>query len=84
MQRLADNFLETLEMDLPGLITVTTGVHALRHVPLGGLQDAFTGAEIETLDAKALDVDPEQIGVKGRPPGSSMSIRRPPTRRTSS
>jgi len=65
MQRLADNFLETLEMDLPGLITVTTGVHAPRHVPLGGLQDAFTGAEIETLDAKALDVDPERIGVKG-------------------
>ncbi len=41
MQRLADNFLETLEMDLPGLVTVTTGGYAPRHVPLGGLQAAF-------------------------------------------
>jgi electron transfer flavoprotein beta subunit len=65
MRRLADNFLETLEMDLPGLVTLTTGVYAPRHVPLGGLQAAFAGADIVSLDAAAIGLDPEQIGAKG-------------------
>ena len=65
MQRLSDNFLETLEMDLPGLVTVTTGRYAPRHVPLGGLQAAFSGAEILSLDAAAVGLDPDRIGVKG-------------------
>jgi electron transfer flavoprotein beta subunit len=65
MRRIADNFLETLEMDLPGLITLTTGVHAPRYVPLGGLQAAFTAADITTYDAAALALDPERIGAKG-------------------
>jgi len=65
MRRLSDNFLETLEMDLPGLITVATGENALQHVPLGGLQAAFDGADILTLAADDLGLDPERIGVKG-------------------
>ncbi|HBB16057.1 MAG TPA: hypothetical protein DCZ97_03315 [Syntrophus sp. (in: bacteria)] len=65
MQRLSDNFLETLEMDLPGLITVMTGAYIPRHVPMGGLQAAFDIADIVTLDAASLDLDPERIGVKG-------------------
>jgi electron transfer flavoprotein beta subunit len=65
MQRLADNFLETLEMDLPGLITVTSGVYVPRHVPLGGLQAAFDAADIVTLDAAAIGLDPARIGTKG-------------------
>ena len=65
MQRRSDNFLETLEMDLPGLITVTTGVHAPHHVPLGGLQAAFDEADILSLAAEELCLDPERIGVKG-------------------
>jgi electron transfer flavoprotein beta subunit len=64
VQRLADNFLETLEMDLPALVTVTTGGYSPRYVPLGGLQAAFSRAEIETLDAEALGLDEEMIGVK--------------------
>ena len=65
MQRLADNFIETLEMDLPGLITVTSGAYVPRHVPMGGLQAAFDIADIVTLDAASLGLDPERIGVKG-------------------
>jgi electron transfer flavoprotein beta subunit len=64
MQRLSDDFLETLEMSLPGLITVTTGGTLPRHVPLGGLQAAFAQAQIETFDAEALGLDPERIGMK--------------------
>jgi electron transfer flavoprotein beta subunit len=65
MRRLSDHFLETLEMDLPGIVTVTTGNYAPRHVPLGGLQQAFAGAQIDALDAEAVGLDPERIGAKG-------------------
>lgn len=65
MRRISDHFLETLEMDLPGIVTVTTGHYAPRHVPLGGLQAAFTGAQIDSLDAEAVGLDPEWIGAKG-------------------
>jgi len=65
MQRYIDNFLETLEMDLPGLVTMATGRYAPRHVPLGGLQEAFAGADIVSLDAAAIGLDPDRIGLKG-------------------
>ena len=65
MQRVSDNFLETLEMNLPGLVTVTTGRHAPRYVPLGGLQAAFAKADIVSLDTAVLGLDPERIGAKG-------------------
>ena len=65
MQRIADNYLEILEMPLPGLITVTTGSYTPRHVPLGGLQTAFSAARIETFDAKALGLDPGKLGATG-------------------
>jgi electron transfer flavoprotein beta subunit len=65
MQRVSDNFLEKLEMNLPGLVTVTAGRHAPRYVPLGGLQAAFAKADVVSLDATAIGLDPERIGVKG-------------------
>ncbi len=65
LQRLADLFLETFEMDLPGLVTVTAGGHTPRYVPLGGLQAAFSEAEILTLDAKSLGLDPQSLGAAG-------------------
>jgi electron transfer flavoprotein beta subunit len=65
MRRLADNFLETLEMDLPGLITVTGGVYTPRYVPLDGLKAAFDTGDISKLDTAALGLDPERVGARG-------------------
>lgn len=65
MRRIADNFLETLEMDLPGLVTVSTGRYTARYVPLEGLQRAFAAADIVAFDATALGLDPARIGAKG-------------------
>ena len=67
MQRLSDNFLETLEMDLPGLITVTTHQYAPRYVPLAGLGTAFGAGDILRLDADALGLPEKRIGVRGSP-----------------
>lgn len=67
MQRLSDNFLETLEMDLPGLATVTTQQYSPRYVSLSGVQDAFEKADILSLSAEDIGLDKDRIGVKGSP-----------------
>jgi len=67
IQRLTDNFLETLEMDLPGLITITTQQYAPRYAPLSGLQDAFERNKIIRLTAKKLGLDSEMSGLKNSP-----------------
>jgi electron transfer flavoprotein beta subunit len=65
MQRLADHFLETMEIDLPGLISVTTQAYAPRYISLGGLEGAFANADIAILDAQRLGLDPVKIGQRG-------------------
>ena len=54
MQRLSDNFIETLELDMPGLATITTQGYSPRYVSLSGLEDAFDQADIEIVDADDL------------------------------
>ncbi|MGC9324989.1 MAG: electron transfer flavoprotein subunit beta/FixA family protein [Desulfomonilia bacterium] len=67
VQREADNFFETLEMDLPGLITMSTLSHIPRYTALAGLQDAFDEPNILTVGARDLGIDEESIGIKGSP-----------------
>jgi electron transfer flavoprotein beta subunit len=67
MHRLSDNFVETLEMDLPGVVTVTTRANAPRYPALGGLEDAFNRPDIKILGATDLGLDPKSIGVLGSP-----------------
>jgi electron transfer flavoprotein beta subunit len=67
MQRVSDNFLEVMEMKLPGLITIMTRSYAPRYPSLEGLAGAYDHLQIRTLSAKDLDLDPEQIGRNGSP-----------------
>jgi len=67
MQRLSDNFLETLEMDMPGLVTVTTQLYSPRYVSLSGVQDAFEKADILFVSAEDIGLDRNRIGMKGSP-----------------
>ncbi len=67
LQRLADGFLETLEMDLPGLITVGTQQFTPRHVSLIGLQNAFETVELLRLTAADLGLALDCIGRAGSP-----------------
>lgn len=64
MQRVSDHFLETLEMDLPGLITVTTGRFSPRYTPIAGLQAAFVESGILTVGAHDLGLDEHEVGLK--------------------
>jgi len=67
IQRTSDNHLETLEMDLPALITLSTSHYCPRYTSLEGLQLAFENADISIFNGDDLGIDPKQIGVKGSP-----------------
>lgn len=67
IKRVSDNFLEVLEMELPGLVTVTLQEFQPRYVPLQGLQDAFTTNSILRINARKLGVDPDKLGTRASP-----------------
>jgi electron transfer flavoprotein beta subunit len=67
MQRLSDNFLEIMEMNLPGLITVMTRSYAPRYPSLEGLAAAFDHRQIKVMTAKDLGLDSQRIGRPGSP-----------------
>ncbi|UCF95015.1 MAG: electron transfer flavoprotein subunit beta/FixA family protein [Desulfobacterales bacterium] len=67
LHRVTDNFLEVLEMDMPGLVTVTTHTYMPRYPSLEGLQSAFARSDIKILNARDLRLDPAKIGVNGSP-----------------
>lgn len=65
MERLSDGFLETLEMPLPGLVSLHIQRHSPRYVDLAGLQQAFGSVDIRILGADDLGLSPEEVGVQG-------------------
>jgi electron transfer flavoprotein beta subunit len=67
MHRLSDNFVETLEMDLPGLVTVTITANEPRYSTLEGLEAAFRHPDIKILGAQDLDLEPKTVGIAGSP-----------------
>ncbi|MBU2514834.1 electron transfer flavoprotein subunit beta/FixA family protein [bacterium] len=67
MQRTVDGFLETLEMELPGLISVSTQQYSPRYASFSGLQEAFNESDIKIYGIKDIGVDPELTGKKGSP-----------------
>ncbi len=67
MQRVSDNFLEIMEMKLPGLITIMTRSYAPRYPSLDGLADAFEHPPISILSAKDVTLDLNRIGRQGSP-----------------
>jgi electron transfer flavoprotein beta subunit len=67
MERLADDFWETLEMDLPGLVTISPRYYAPRYIAIAGLADAFDLARIDRVTLEDLAIDPDLTGRKGSP-----------------
>lgn len=67
MERLADDFLETLEMDLPGLVTISPSFYAPRYIAIAGLCEAFDMAHIDQVTLEDLAIDPDLTGRAGSP-----------------
>ena len=65
--RQADGFLENLEFDLPGLVTISTRRYLPRYISFSAINTSFDEAQIITLDAKAINADPLKIGQAGSP-----------------
>ena len=67
MQRISDNFLEIMEMAMPGLMTIMTRSYVPRYPTLAGMDEAFEHPQIKALKAKDLGLDKKRIGRKGSP-----------------
>jgi electron transfer flavoprotein beta subunit len=67
VQRTADGFLETMEVPLPGLVTVSTRHYSPRYAPLAGLQEAFEPVDIIYRTAADLEIEADSAGGKGSP-----------------
>ncbi len=65
VRRVADDFLETLELDLPALLTITTQEFLPRDTPLAGLEQAFAQGQVARLDLEQIGADPASVGAAG-------------------
>lgn len=65
--RLVDDFMETLEMDLPGLVTIDLGAFVPRYAGLAGVAQAFAAPQIEVVDADDLELDSDFNALKDSP-----------------
>ena len=67
VQRYVDDFQETFEMDLPGLVTIDQRAYTPRYTALGGVQDAFEEPDISLVDARMLGLDHDFNALKDSP-----------------
>jgi len=65
IRRVADGFYETMEMELPGLVTINTSAETPRYMSMRGFQEAFAASDIITHDAASLGLHPDWIGARG-------------------
>lgn len=67
VDRHVDDFLETLEMDLPGLVTIGQGGSIPGHASLGGVQSAFESSRVDIVNANELGLDQNFNALKDSP-----------------
>ncbi|MDT8377902.1 MAG: electron transfer flavoprotein subunit beta/FixA family protein [Desulfotignum sp.] len=69
--RHVDDFMELMEMDLPGLVTIDHAAesdrYAPRYVTLGGVEAAFNTGGIQVMDGRALGLEKEFNALKASP-----------------
>jgi len=66
VERLVDNYLETVQVKLPAVVTVTSKLNFPRYASPLRIMGA-AGMDIVTWDEKALLCDADRIGIKGSP-----------------
>ncbi len=65
VKRLSDNFLDTIRVTLPALLTVNQALCTVRNLPFGDLEVAFSQRDIIKWGAEDLDLKREEIGFNG-------------------
>lgn len=65
--RLVDDFMETLEMDLPGLVTIDQSAFIPRYAGFAGVARAFDSPRVDVMDAGRLELDRDFNALKDSP-----------------
>lgn len=65
VKRLSDNFLDTIRVSLPALLTVSKELYPVRYLPFGELEVAFSQGEIIQWGSDDLDLKEEEVGFNG-------------------
>ena len=65
VRRLYDGFLDTLRVSLPALLTVSHELCVPHHIPLGNLEKAFSEEEVVRWGLEHLDLEEEEVGLRG-------------------
>lgn len=76
-RELEANTLEKVELPLPALVTVQSGINQPRYVSILGIRKVRK-MKIDLLEADDLDLEPEEIGEEGSQVGA-RSLELPPT-----
>lgn len=67
VERRIDGFIEQFEMSLPGALTIDPGAIQMRDLPLGRIRTAFDDSKVEIWDLEMLELNPDEVGLKGSP-----------------
>lgn len=65
VRRLVDNFRETLEMELPALVTISLDNYKPRYAGLAGLENAFAAGNVVRLSAAEIGINKNTIELYG-------------------
>ena len=77
VERALEDGFEVIEVQMPCVLTAIKELNKPRYMTLIGIEDAYA-KEIKILDEKALNVHPEDVGLKASPTQVHRSFTPPP------
>ena len=80
VKRLSDGFWDTIRVGLPALLTLNQAGYAIRDIPLGALEKAFSQGDIAIWGKEALGFSDEEAGFKGSAT-QVLRLRPPPPKK---
>ena len=67
VKREFEDFYQTIKLPTPSLITALSSMNKPRYMRVGRIFEAYRNLEIKTLGQVDIDIDPEELGLKGSP-----------------
>jgi len=65
VKRVSDRFLDTIRISMPAVLAVSSELCVPRHIPFGHLEKAFSDCNIIRWGMNDLELNPEEVGLKG-------------------
>ncbi len=67
VKREFEDFYQKIKVPTPCLITALSSMNKPRYMRVGRIFDAYRNLEIKTMGQADIDIDPEELGLKGSP-----------------